>query len=173
MAAVGGKRRRRAGRQRVGSGLGLRQRERANQLAVRQSRQVFLALRGVAEVDDRQRADAGVRAERAGERRIETQLLADARGADLVEAEAAVGFRDLEAREITVGGFPDQLTGQDPVLVVQLGDTRQDFRPHEFLGGAPKQQLFFGEIFASERGRGRRVGNEKTAVAAARPGIEL
>ena len=127
----------------------------------------------VAEIDDRQRADAGVGAERSGERRDQTQLLADAGGADLVEAEAAVGFRNLETGEVAIGGFLDQLARQHPILGVQLRRARQHFRAHELLGGAAEQQLLFGQILAGEHRVGSGVAGQEPAAPAAHTGIEI
>ncbi len=79
---------------RLGQGVG------ADQLAARQPRQVARLLRLGAEVDERQRADGRVGAERSAERRVHRDLLADVGGADLVQAEAAVGLGDLEAQQV-------------------------------------------------------------------------
>ena len=155
-----------------GSGFGLGQRERADQLAIRQSRQISLPLFVVAEVDDRQRADAGVGAERSGERRQQAQLLADARGADLVETEAAVGFRNLEAREVAIRRLLDQLARQGPVLGVDLRRARHHFRAHELFRGAPEEQLLFGQVLAGEDGVRGGVANQEPAAAGPHFGVE-
>jgi hypothetical protein len=97
----------------------------------------------VAEVDDGERADAGVRAQRSGKRRVQAQHLADGRGTDLVETEAAICFGDLEAREVAIGGFLDQLARQHPIVFVELFHARQHLGAHELFGGAAEQELLF------------------------------
>jgi hypothetical protein len=86
--------------QRVGPGLRLGERVGANQLAAGQAREITGFERFAAEVDERQRADRGVRAERSAKRRVDGNLLADIRRADEIEAEAAVRLRNFEAQQI-------------------------------------------------------------------------
>ena len=92
----------------------------ANEIAARQPRQVARLLLVVAEVDDRQRADRGVRAERTAERRIDRDLLADKRRADLVEPEPAVRRGDLEPQQVERRGLLQQLARERPVVRVEL-----------------------------------------------------
>ena len=48
-------------------------------------------------------------------------LLADVRRADLVEAEAAVGLRNLEAQQIELARLLQQLARERPVVRVEPG----------------------------------------------------
>ena len=84
----------------VGPGLRLGKRVGADQVCAPQPGKISSLLLVGAEVDDRQRADGGMRAKRSRKRRVDRNLLADIRRADLVEAEAAVGRGDFEAGEI-------------------------------------------------------------------------
>ena len=86
VTAVGGERRGGARRERVRARLRLGERVGADQLAAGEPRQVARLLLLGAEVDERQRADRRVRAERPAERRVDRDLLADIRRADQVEA---------------------------------------------------------------------------------------
>src|SRR5438874_793552 len=83
-----------ADRLRLGQAVG------ADQLAAGEPRQVARLLLLGAEVHERQRADRRVRTDRSAERRVHRDLLADVRGADQIEAEAAVALGDLEPQQI-------------------------------------------------------------------------
>ncbi len=102
----------------------------------------------------------------------EAELLADARGADLVEAEAAVGFRDLEAGEVAIRRLLDQLAREGPVLGVDLRRARHHFRAHELFGGPAEQQLLFGQVFAGENRVRGGVADQEPAAAGAHFGVE-
>src|SRR4029453_12499149 len=91
-------------RQRIGARVRLGQRVSADQLAAGEPGQILRLLLRRAEVDNRQGANRGVRAERSAERRVEGERLADVSGADLVETQAAVVWRNLEARQVEIGG---------------------------------------------------------------------
>ena len=95
--------------QRVGSRLRLGQRVGANQLAAGQPRQVARLLFVGAEVDQRQRADRGVGAERSAKRRVDRDLLADEGRADQIEPEAAVRRRNLEPQQVEIARLLQQL----------------------------------------------------------------
>ncbi len=118
VTAVGCERRGGPRSERVGSGLRLGERVRANQLAAGEPRQIARFLLVVPEVHQRQRADRRMRAERAAERRIHRDLLADVRRADQVEAEAAVLGRNLQAQEIEIARLFQKLTGELPVVLI-------------------------------------------------------
>ena len=106
MASVIAAHRRRAGRQCIRTRLRLGQRIGADQFAARESREVLGFLRIGPEVDKRQRPNRRVRAERSAKRRVQRDLLADVRGADLVQAQAAVRRRNLEPGEVEIRRLP-------------------------------------------------------------------
>ncbi len=95
-----------------------------------------------------------MRAERAAERRVDRDLLADICGAGFVEAEAAVGLGNLEAQEIEVRRFLQERARHRPVVGVQARLVREDFLPHELGGRPPKQALFVAQIVAGEEVHG-------------------
>ena len=116
--AVGGEHGLGAGIHGVRAGTALRQRVGADPLAGGQLGQIFLLLRRGAEPDDRQRADADVRAEGHGE----GTLLGDAVGDDgrghLVHLRAAVLFRNIDTRQSKLRGFVQQLAAEGEILVL-------------------------------------------------------
>src|SRR5207248_9892774 len=120
-----------AGGERVGSRLRLGEAVGADQLAAGELRQVARLLVRGAEVDERQRADRGVRADRSAERRVDRDLLADIRRADQIEAEAAVGFGNLEAQQIERARLLEQRARQIPVVLVEALEVRQHLLLHE------------------------------------------
>ncbi len=92
--AVGRKHRARARGQRVRTGLRLGKAVAGEQFAGGDLRQVFFLLLFGAEIDDGDRADAGVGAVRNRERRVPRQFFRQHRRGNLVESRAAVFFRD-------------------------------------------------------------------------------
>ena len=168
MAAVFGRRRGGARGERVRSRLRLGERVGADHRAARELGQIARLLLRRAEVDERQRADRRVRAERSAERRVHGDLLADIRRADQVEAEAAVGRRNLESQQIEIARLLHQPAGELPIVVVEALDDRQHFLLHE-LGGRPSEQpLFLGEILADEHFVGRGGGSEELSARGGR-----
>ena len=120
--AVGRERRRRARRERVRSRLRLGEGVGADQIAARQPRQVARLLLVGAEVDERQRADRGVRAERSAERRVDRDLLADIRRADQVEARGrrSAGGISSRSRSSSLAFFSNWRVSVPVVLVEAL-----------------------------------------------------
>jgi len=68
-----------------------------------------------------------MRAERSAKRRVHRDLLADVRRTDQIQAETAVGRRNLETEQIEIRGLAHQLTGQIPVVFVETLDDGQHF----------------------------------------------
>ena len=168
MAAVFGRRRGGARGERVRSRLRLGERVGADHRAARELGQIARLLLRRAEVDERQRADRRVRAERSAERRVDRDLLADVRRADQIEPEPAVRGRNLEPQQIEVARFLQQLPREIPVVLVEAIDDRQHFLLHE-LGGRPSEQpLLLGEILADEHFVGRGGGSEELSARGGR-----
>ncbi len=118
MTAIGGEGRGGARRKRVGSRLRLGERVRRDQLAAGEPAEITRLLLGRSEIDERQRADRRVRAERSAERGIDRNLFADVRRADQIQTKTAVCGRDFESQQVECGSLPDQLPRQVPVMRV-------------------------------------------------------
>ena len=104
----------------------------------------------VPEMDERQRTDRRVGAERPAERRVDGDLLADIRRADQIESKPAVLGRDFEAQQIELARLAQQLPRQVPVVLVELLDDRQHFLLHELGGRLAEQTLLVGQFLACE-----------------------
>src|SRR5262249_57892517 len=102
----------------------------ADQIAAGEPWQIARLLFVGAEVDERQRADRRVRAERPAERGIGRDLLADVRRADQIESESAVGRWNLEPQQIELARLLEQLAREIPVVPVETVDTRKHFLLH-------------------------------------------
>ena len=138
-------------RQRVRAGVRLGERVGADQVGAGQPGQILRLLLRRAEIDDRQSSDRGVRPQRPGKRGIDRDVFADIRGADLVEAESAIGGGNLEAKQVEIRGLLQQLARLDPVVCVEARLVGQHLVPHELGGGLAEQALFVGQVFAREQ----------------------
>ena len=113
-------------------------------------RQIFLLLLFGAEVDDGQRADAGMCAPGGGEAGILGDVIRDHGGGDLVHLEAAVGLGNLDAAQAQVARLLQQVARDGEVLVFDLLDVGQDFVDGEFFRGLADQPVLLGEVLRSE-----------------------
>ena len=89
-------------------------------------------------------------AERRPERGGRRHLLADDERADLVETDAAVGLRHVDAEQAEVAAALHQPSRELPVLLFQLVEDRQDFVLHELLRRPSDQPMFVGELLGCE-----------------------
>src|SRR5262249_17795982 len=106
------------------------------------------------EIDERQRADGCVRAERSGERRVDGDLLANIRGADLVESESAVRRGNLEPRQIERGGLAQERARERPVVRVEARLDRNPLVTHELGRRLPEEELLLRQVVAGEHALG-------------------
>ncbi len=150
MLAVGRKLGAGAAVQRVGTGRRFRQGISADDLSGSQPRQIFLLLLFGAEINDGQRADAGVSAPGGGEARVLGDVVGDDGGGDFVHFEAAVGFGNFDAAQSQVASLLQQIASDGEILVLHLLDVGQDFVDCEFLRGLPDQLMLLGEILRRE-----------------------
>ena len=129
-------------------------------------RQIFLFLLFGAEIDDGNRADAGVAAVRDGERAVAGEFFRENRGGNFVEARAAICFGNPAAQQADFSGLLQHLSHQMPVFVrFELGDRGHDFLLHEFFGGLADQALVVGEIRGSEDIFGAAGSDQECAAA--------
>ena len=106
-----------------------------------------------------------MRAQRAAERRIDGDVLADVGGADLVETQAAVGSRNLEAEQVEIGGFLQQFARLRPVVRVEAGLVGKHLVAHELRGGPAEQPLLVGQVLGREQViRVQRTDQERSAA---------
>ena len=90
---------------------------------------------------------------------------ADVSGADLVETQAAVVRRNLEAQQVEIGGFLQQLACLRPVVRVEAGFVREHLVAHELGGGPAEQPLLVGQVLGRELViRGQRTYQERSAA---------
>ena len=137
--------------ERVGARLRLGQRIGADPFAAGESREISGLLVVGAEIHDGQRADRRMGADRPAERWIQGDVFEHIRGADLVQPEAAVGFRNLEAQQIECGSLLQQFARERPIVRVQTVLVGKHFVPHELRRRPAEQQLFVGELVAREK----------------------
>ncbi len=147
VVAVGGKLSAGAAVQGIGAGRRFRQGVCANNFAGGQARQIFLFLLLGAEINQRQQADAGVRAPGRGKSRILRNMVGDDSGRHLIHFEAAVSFRDLDAGKAQVSRLLQQIAGNGEVLVLHFLHVGQDFVDREFFRGLPDQLLLLSKVF--------------------------
>ena len=136
--------------ERVAPGARLGERVGGEQLAGRELRQVVRLLRLGSVVDDRQRADAGVRAPRHAERRTERAALGDEHRRRLVEPEPAVPLGDVDHEEPELAGTPEERGHQPLFLGLDLVELRQHLAADEVLGRLRVEQVVVGELGARE-----------------------
>jgi hypothetical protein len=122
----------------------------ADHLSGEQLRQIFLFLRLAAEEKQRDDGQVGVGAKGRSERCGHRHLLADDERADLVETDAAVGFRHVDAEQAEVAAALHQPSRELPVFLFQLVEDRQDFVLHELLRRPSDQPMFVGELLGRE-----------------------
>ena len=130
----------------IGTGLRLGEAICADPFAGRQLWQIFFLLRFRAEVHDRQRPDAGVRAVRHREPAVNRELFRQHRRRDLIEPRAAVFFRNSAAHEAHFSGFFHERGHQSGLFVFQVLHQRQNFLHHKFFSRLPHQLLIVGQI---------------------------
>jgi hypothetical protein len=138
----------------IGSGLRLGEGVGGDQLAAREPGQVLRLLGLGAEVDERQRPDGRVRAERPAEGGVEGDLLGHVGCAHRVEPQPAVRFRNLETEQVQLTGLPQQHPGERPIVRVDLRLARQHLAAHELEGSPAEEALLVGEVLAREHVRG-------------------
>ena len=92
-------------------------------------------------------------------------MLADVGGADLVETQAAVSFRNLEAEQVEIGGLLQQFARCRPVVRVEAGLVGKHLVAHELRGGPPEQPLLVAQVLGREQViRVQRTYQERSAA---------
>ena len=122
----------------------------ADPLSGREAGQVLLLLRLGAEVDDGQRADAGVAHEGDREAAVAGRLLRDEAAAHLVEAEAAVLLRDLDAQQPQLARLAQERPGGLVLQGEDLGDPRHHLLLHELGGRVADHALLLAQVLGGE-----------------------
>ena len=148
----------------VGAGAGLTEAVGGHELAGGEPRQVFFLLRLVAEIRDRARADAAVRAAGDAEAREPAELLGDAERRDLAEAETVVSLGHLEAEQAELRGLTEEFRREALLMVLERLEAREHFLVHELLGGGGHFALVAGEILGGEDELGLGLGEQKVAT---------
>jgi hypothetical protein len=126
--------------------------------------QVFFLLLFRAEINNRQRADAGVRA--VGDRKaaVNRNLFGEHRGGNLVETCAAVFFRRAAAHQAKLRGLAHKFRHQPRLLVLQVLRQRQHFLDHKLFRGLPDQLLIVRKVCRSKNVRGSGRFQQKAAA---------
>ena len=130
----------------VRGGARLRERVGADPLAGHELGQVLLLLLGRAEVDDGQRADAGVAHVGDGEAAVARRRLRGDAAGDLVEAHAAVLLGDLDAQQAQLARLREQLARGLVLEGQDLRDARDHLVLHERGRRLADHALLFAEI---------------------------
>ena len=117
-----------------------------------------------AEINDGQRADAGVRAPGGGKAGIFRDVVGNDGGGDFVHFEAAIGFGNLAPAEPEFAGFFQQIAGDGEILVLDLLDVGQDLIDRELFRCLPDQLMLLGEVFGREDFVGLALFEQKAAA---------
>ncbi len=109
--------------------------------------------------------EVGLRAEGRAERRRARHLRADDQRAHLVEADAAVRLRHVDAEQTEVAAALDERARQRPVLLFEAIEHRQDLAVDELLRRLPDQPVLVGQTLGREDRRRRRRLEQPFAAA--------
>ena len=134
----------------VRAGGRFRQRVGADNFSGREPRQILLLLLFGAEVNDGQRADAGVSAPGGGEAGVLGDVVGDDGGRDFVHLQAAVGLGDFHRAQAQFAGLLQQIASDGKILVLDLLDVGNDLVDRELLRRLPDELVLLGEVFRSE-----------------------
>ena len=110
----------------------------------------FCFLRFGSEEQQRECADAGMRAMPAAERAIARELLGDHHDGSQIHFHAAIAFRRQHGFEPEGRRFAQQGDRDVEIAVLHFLDVRRDFFIEELARGAGNVVMFFGEIFRRE-----------------------
>ena len=135
---------------RVGAAGALRQRVGADDFGRGEPGQVLLLLLFGAEEDERQGADAGVRAHGDDKAAALGHLVGDDGRGDLVHLGAAVFGRNVNVGQAHFGALLEEIARDLPVLVLDLFDGREEFVDRKLVGELGDHLLVFVEVFRSE-----------------------
>ena len=122
----------------------------ADPLAADQLGQVLRLLVVCAERPNRQDGETGLCAEGRAERAGVTQPARDDGRGDLVHRDPAKFFRHVGAEQTKLSAPAQQLTGQIPVLGLELVDAVDDFIDNELLRRPIDEALLFGHPLGCE-----------------------
>jgi hypothetical protein len=106
-----------------------------------------LLLRLGAEQNQRQQRQVGLPAEGGAERRRARHPFADEQRGDLVEVEASVGLRHVDAEQPELAAALDQPSREIPVVLFEPAELGQHLLFDELLGGVPDQPMLVGDAF--------------------------
>src|SRR5262247_576878 len=156
--------RRGLGRESVGARPGFAQAIGRDPFARPDLRQVFFLLLLSAEINDRQKPDAGRRAEGRGERTLAGDVFRDQHRRDVIERKPAVLLRDARREQPQLARLAQQLALQFVILLFDARARRRYFFFNVFGGRLRDHSLLFGEILRREDQTWRRLGDQKTAA---------
>ena len=161
MRAVFTQTRRGLRRESVGARARFGQRVRGYQLARHDAGNVLLLRLFGAVVENRQKADAALRAHRRRERGRAAEVLAKYRARDLIEAEPAVLLGHGRADEANLRALSDELAREIPVLLFEVVNARAHLSVHELPRGVGYHSMLISEVLGREDLLGRALLNEE------------
>ncbi len=162
--AIGRKRGAGATVERIGPRRSFGQSVGADDFSGGQARQVFFLLFFGAEIDDGQRADAGVASPGGREAGVFRDVVGDDGGGDFIHFEAAVGFGNFNRAEAELSGFFQQIAGDREVFVFDLLDVGQNLVGRELFRRLRDELMLLGEVFGGEDLRGLTLFQQETAA---------
>src|SRR5262245_13108916 len=152
------------GRESVGARPGFAQAIGRDPFARPDLRQVFFLLLLRAEINDRQKPDAGRRAEGRGERTLAGDVFRDQHRRNMIERKPAVLLRDARREQPQLARFAQQLALQFVILFLDARAVRRHLFFNIFGGRLRDHSLLFGEILRREDQTRRRIGDQETAA---------
>src|SRR5215813_23715 len=152
------------GRESVGARPGFAQAIGRDPFARPDLRKVFFLLLLRAEINDRQKPDAGRRAEGRGERTLAGDVFRDQHRRNVIERKPAVLLRDARREQPQLARFAQQLALQFVILLFDARAVRRHLFFNVFGGRLRDHSLLFGEILRREDQTRRSIGDQETAA---------
>src|SRR5262245_12446572 len=152
------------GRESVGARPGFAQAIGRDPFARTDLRQVFFLLLLRAEINDRQKPDAGRRAEGSGERTLAGDVFRDQHRRDVIERKPAVLLRDARREQSQLARLEQQLALKFVILLLDARAVRRHLFFNILGSRLRDHSLLFGEILRREDQTRRRIGDQETAA---------
>src|SRR6185436_12506348 len=102
------------------------------------------------EVNDRQKTDTTLGAERGGKRSGPSDVLADEGAAGLIETQTAKLFGNVGANETEFSRLNHELARQFPIVLLELVNARHYFLIDKLPRRVGDHAMLFGEVFRRE-----------------------
>ena len=151
------------GGQGVGAGLGFAQAVGGQQLTGGQLGEILFLLRFSAEINNGERANAGLRSEGGSEAAIAGNLFRNDGGGNLVQAQPLVGFGNLSSQQAQLARLAQQRLGQALLVLFEFFRLGQDLVGDKLPGRLTDLALLVAELFRDENLVRGAVFNQKTS----------